>query len=289
MNHSQLRAFHAVATEASFTKAASVLRVGQPALSGHVRALEESYGVKLFRRGSREIEITPFGRELFEITQRYFAIESQARQLLTAAQGLAEGRLRVSADSPYFVIPLLAAFGRRYPKINMSVSFGNSKSILADTLNGTRDIGILPEVEPDRRLYRVPYQKDRLVAFVERGHSWAIRRSVKLDELREQTIILRETGSTTRSVFEAALSAAQCRIGHSVELGSREAVREAVAEGMGVGLVSEREIGHDARLHKLAIRGAKLDLLEYAICRSDRKDDPINKAFLQVVRSMAET
>jgi len=73
MNHSQLRAFHAVAQENSFTKAAAALQVSQPTLSGHVKALEDGYGVTLFQRGGRQVEMTEFGKSLFAVTQRYFA------------------------------------------------------------------------------------------------------------------------------------------------------------------------------------------------------------------------
>ncbi|HEY4164795.1 MAG TPA: LysR family transcriptional regulator, partial [Dongiaceae bacterium] len=101
ISQSQLRAFHAVATEGSFTKAAANLNVTQPTLSGQVRALEERYGVHLFDRRRRKIEVTDIGRQLLEITWRLFNLEIEAEQVLTAAKGLKRGHLRIGADAPY--------------------------------------------------------------------------------------------------------------------------------------------------------------------------------------------
>ncbi|HEX3063922.1 MAG TPA: LysR family transcriptional regulator, partial [Dongiaceae bacterium] len=88
MNHSQLRAFHAVASEGSFTKAANTLHVTQPTLSGQVKALEEIYGVKLFDRRGRRVAPTALGQELLVLTRRLFSLEAETEHLLSAAQGL---------------------------------------------------------------------------------------------------------------------------------------------------------------------------------------------------------
>ena len=288
MNHSQLRAFHAVASEGSFTKASAVLNVVQPTVSAHVKALEEHYGVTLFHRTSRKIEITEFGQRLLDITQRYFAVETQAKQLLTSATGLKVGRLRVGADSPYCIVPLLAQFTRKFPKVTKSVFLGNSGAVLENILSAKSDIGILPQVEQDERLHIVPYLQDRLVFFVAQDHTWSKRKRIRLHDLREQTVITRESGSTTRAVFEQTLAKHDIQLTDTFEMGSREAVREAVAAGMGVGFVGESEFGHDSRLHKLSVSGADLKVIEYAICRRDRKNDLAITEFLNIVASLAQ-
>ena len=97
MNLLHLRAFHAVATHGSFTRAAAALNVTQPTVSDQIKALESRYQVKLFERHSRRVEITELGQALFAITQRQFKLEADAEQLLATARGLAHGRLRVAA------------------------------------------------------------------------------------------------------------------------------------------------------------------------------------------------
>ena len=289
MNHSQLRAFHAVATEGSFTRAAVALRVSQPTLSGHIKALEASYDVILFHRGSRDVVMSDLGRALFEITQRHFATQSEAQSLLSAAKGLIRGRLRVGADSPFGVIPLLAAYSGRYPKVRASVMLGNSKEIMGSLLSKKIDVGIVPKVKIDARLNMVPYREDNLVVFVDRGHAWSQRRSVKLAELSEQTLVAREPGSTTRAVVEAALTRHEIEPRQIIEIGSREAVKEAVAAGLGVGVVSESEFGHDTRLHKLTLSDVRLSVVECVVCRSEQARDPAVAAFLAIAKSDAET
>ncbi|MGI9481101.1 MAG: LysR substrate-binding domain-containing protein [Hyphomicrobiales bacterium] len=288
MNHSQLRAFHAVAVEGSFTKAANALRVSQPTLSGHVKALEEGYGVELFERGGRSIQLTEFGRTLLEVTGRYFASEREAERLLATAKGLLNGRLRVGADSPYYVVPLLAQFSRRYPRVQKSLSFGNSKEVLEALFAHRCEIGIVPEIAPDDRLLAVQLKRDRLVVFVNTSHAWAKQRSVRLGDLAGQTVLLRERGSTTRAIFESALGATGVTLEDTLELGSREAIREAVAEGLGVSIVGEGELGHDDRLHKLSVRDANLNVVEFAACLHERKSIPEVSAFMELAKEAGQ-
>jgi len=283
MNHNQLRAFHAVATEGSFTRAADALHVTQPTLSAQVKALEETYGIQLFDRRGRGIATTELGRSLLEITRRYFGLEAEAEQLLAATRGLRSGHLRVGADAPQHAIPTLAAFSRKYPGIRLSLSIGNSEEVLHDLFEHRSDVAVVADVE-DARLITIPLRRDRLIAFVPRAHAWAKRRSVRAAELADRRLVLRETGSTTRHAFEAAMAAAGIAIAEILEIGSREGVREAVAAGLGVGIVSDFEFGNDPRLHPLPIEGLARDMTEYVACLADRQELRLVKAFLEVVR-----
>lgn len=287
MNHSQLRAFHAVASLGGFTKASATLRISQPTVSGHVKALEEGYGVVLFARSGRGIELTEFGRALFEITQRYFAMEGELQELLATAKGLMRGRLRVAADSPYYVLPLIAKFSRTFPGVRKAVSFGNSNTILHDLMAHNADVAMLQEIRPDPRLKIFPIRRDRLVVFVDRGHPWAQRRSVKLEELESQTIIMRESGSNTRAILERVLREHDIPLRDTLELGSREAVREGVAAGLGIGVVAGAELSEDARLHKLHVKDAKLETVVSIVCHDRKNLSPTLTAFLELATGSA--
>lgn len=284
ISYAHLRAFHAVASEGGFTRGAARLNVSQPTLSGQVRALEERYGVRLFERRGRGVEPTDLGRSLLDVTRALFAREAEAEQLLSAARGLASGQLRVGADAPYHVIPLLAAFNRRYPGVRLSITFGNSERVLHDLLERRSDVAVLPDIAADERVHAVPFRTDRLIAFVDRGHPWAGRRSVRLGELDGQRLVLREAGSTTRAVFERALRAAGHAPGEVLEIGSREAAREAVAAGLGIGIVFESEFGRDDRLHRLSLRDAALEAVEYAACLQERRPVRAVRAFFDLVQ-----
>ncbi|MCV6604125.1 MAG: LysR family transcriptional regulator, partial [Porticoccaceae bacterium] len=183
MNSNQLKVFHTVALCGSYTKAADILHLTQPTLSDHMRRLEERYGVNLFRRQGRGVVLTSLGRALQDVTRRYFNLEQEAEQLLTSASGAISGSLRLMVDSPYLLTPVLGSFCRQYPKIHLSVEFGNSEQVVQSLLELQADIGILANMEQDERFSSLAFHHDRLVAFVDRDHRWSRRRSIRLEEL----------------------------------------------------------------------------------------------------------
>jgi aminoethylphosphonate catabolism LysR family transcriptional regulator len=288
ISHSQLRAFHAVATEGSFTKAAQLLNVTQPTLSGQVRALEERFGVRLFDRRRRRIEVTDIGRNLLDITFRMFSLELEAVQVLSAARALKRGHLRIGADAPYHSVPFLSAFHRRYPDLRLSMTMGNTKSLLDDLLDQRCDVAIAANVKTDSRIFALPFRQDHFIAFVDRAHPWARRRSVKLAELAGQRLLLREPNSNTRQTFDAAIAKSSVVLGEVLEIGSREAIKEAVAAGLGVGVIAQSELGDDLRLKALPFEGTQITSTEFVACLQERKGSPLVKAFLAVVKDAAE-
>lgn len=285
ITHAQLRAFHAVASEGSFTRAAAALHVTQPTLSAQVKSLEETYGALLFDRRGRRVQATELGRQLLAVTRRYFSLETEAEQLLAATSGLRGGHLRVAADAPQHVMAALSAFNRTYPSVRLSLSIGNSDEVLHQLLDHRSDVAVIAELAPDERLFVRPLRRDRLIAFVERSHPWAQRGAIALEDLAQQRLILREIGSTTRRAFEAALARSRIQVGDILEIGSREGVREAVAAGLGVGIVSAFEFGHDERLRALDIEGGRIETVEYVACLADRRQLRLVRAFLDVVHA----
>ncbi len=284
MNHLHLRAFHAVATHGSFTRAAGALNVTQPTVSDQIKVLENRYEVKLFERHSRRVELTELGRALYEVSRRQFKLEADAEQLLLTARGLTHGRLRVAAGAPHLVIPLLGSFKRRHPGIQLALQFGNSEVVLRSLFERRCDVVVLPDIGADRRLHALPIRRDRLIAFVEGGHPWSTRRSIRLADLQAEPLVLREVGSRTRAVFEDAMARAGVVMGETLEIGSREGVREAVAAGLGIGIVSEGELGVDPRVHALAIRQIGLEVTEYAACLVERQSVRVVAAFFGLLK-----
>ncbi len=282
INHSQLRAFHAVAIHGSFTRAAEILHVTQPTISDQVRALEDRYQVRLFDRRGRRTELTDMGRALLETTRKRQELDIQAEQLLQTAHGLSRGRLRVSADSPYLLVHLLAAFKRLHPGIQFSISMDNSRDILEQLFAARCDVAVLPDIGTDPRLYAVPLVTDRIIAYVNHDHPWSQRRQISAGELSEELILLREPGSNTRKIFENAMTKAGLNTYDSLEIGSREGVREAVAAGLGVGVVTASEFGVDPRLHPLKLKLAGLEVQEFAACLKERSDERVIQGFMDL-------
>ena len=287
MNFTQLKSFHAVATAGGFTKAAKLLGVSQPALTIQVRALEETYGVSMFHRKSQGVVLTELGRKLFRVTSRIFGLVSEAEDLVAAEAALKEGHLKVGADCPYFVMDLLAEFTARYPGIRVSAEMGNTETLLQGLSDYRTDVAMLTAVALDPAYYAVPYGYQTVVVFVRRDHEWARRDSIALDELDGQPMILREPTSVTRRILEDALAGTGIAPRVVMELGSREAVREAVAAGLGAGVVLESELGQDDRLHPVAVADSALGCREYVVCLNERRNLRLVQAFLDLAAEMS--
>ena len=286
MNFTQLRAFHAVASAGGFTPGAARLGLSQPALTVQVRALEQAYGVELFRRRGQRTELTEFGREVFRQAQQLFARLDDLEQLLGAAGSLRTGRLALGADGPFAVMDLLAAFLQRYPGMRVTMRLGNATRALADLREGHTDVAVLNLIEQGNDLFSRPLLRDRLVALVKAGHEWAERTAVDLDELSAAPLILREPGSATRALLADAFAAADLVPRVALELGSREAVREAVLAGLGISVVFARELVPDPRLQSLAIRGGDLGATVSLVCLAERRELRAVAAFFDVAHEV---
>lgn len=287
INIAQLRAFHAVAMEGGFTKAARVLNVTQPTLSQEVKALEETHGVRLLDRSKRGVQTTAVGEALLAAARRLFAAEQEALHLLTGAHQLEGGALAIGADSPMHAMPLLAEFSRRHPAPKVTVAMGNSAALLAGLEDSRLDVAVLADAPGDSRLYVMPLRRDPICALVAVGHPLARRRAVKLAELAGERLLLREPGSMTRRLIEQALNEAEVEGAARLEIATREAVVEATAQGLGVGFISAAEFAGDRRVVLLPLAGARVEMDEYVVCLRDRRRLGVVRAFLEVAKDMA--
>ena len=236
ISYSGLAAFHAVAEAESFTGAARARHVSQPTLSTQVRSLEESYGVRLFDRIGRQTRLTPLGQNLFVITSRLFAAQDEAQALLAGTRTLQRGHLRIAADSATHVMASLARMRAKYPGLTFSLTIGNSSEVVSQIMDFAVDVAITARPISDPQIHVVKLRSDVLVAFVASDHRLAAHRSIPIEAFSGEDVVLRERGSITREVFETRLSGAGIRPANLLEVQSREAVREAVAAGFGIGI-----------------------------------------------------
>jgi aminoethylphosphonate catabolism LysR family transcriptional regulator len=283
MRLTQLRSFHAVATEGSFTRAAESLHVSQPTVTTQVGQLEELYKVELFHRTGRRVRPTEIGERLLHLSRQIFGLESEAVQLLRDAGELRSGHLRVAAVGPSHVTQMLVAFNQRYPGVKVSVSTGNSQDVLDRLLDYSADVGVLAQVFKDKRFVSVPYSEHPVVVFCSSTHRFAHRRSIRTAELQGERLILREPGSTTRKAIESALRAAQVEPEVVMEVASREIIREAVAQGVGVAAVSEVEYVPGPGLHAVRISDAQVRTYAHVVCLAERRDTRMVRTFFDVI------
>ena len=280
---SGLRAFHAVALAESFTRAARARRVSQPTLSAQVRALEDAYGIRLFDRVGRTVRLTSLGQSLFVITTRLIAAEDEASDLLAGTKALTRGHLRLAADSASHLLAVLARFKEEHPGLTFSLTIGNSSEVLEQVSSYAADVAITAKQTSDPRIHSIRLRTDLLVGFVPTAHPWAKRRKVPIRDVAGQPLVLRERGSVTREVFEGRLAQAGIRPGALLEVQSREAVREAVAAGFGLGIVFDGEFRPGEGLRKVVLTGADLAVAEYAICLEERRRIPLVRSFLEAL------
>jgi LysR family transcriptional regulator, low CO2-responsive transcriptional regulator len=286
MRHTQLRSFHAVAQRQSFTAAARELGVSQPTITTQVKSLEQEFGVELFVRRGRRIELTETGGGLLAITRRLFADEKEAADFLNETRGLRTGHLRVGAVGPYHVTDMLAAFNARHPGLYVSVTVANSRDTLRDLLDYRTDVAVLAHVDPDPRLVAIPYRRHRVVAFCHVDHPFARRRGIRARDMEGQRLIVREAGSTTRLAFEQAMTQAGVRPKVVMEIGSRESIREAVAKGIGLGVVSEAEFIPDPRIRALPVTDAEIYTYAHVVHLRERQNARLVRAFLDVLAGL---
>lgn len=285
MRHVQLRAFHQVALLGSFSRAAEALHVTQPAISDQIRRLEQDYDILLFNRAKRQVTLTPSGEELLALTRRLFDAEDQAHQLLSENRALQGGTLRIVADSAAHVLRILAAFRARHPGVRVTIRAGNSLEVMEALHAFEADLGVIGEVPEGETFDHVRLNATPIVAFMAQSHPLAQRPWLSLADLPGQALVLRERGSKTRTKLEQAAALAGVTLDAAIEAEGREAVREIVASGAGLGFVSGAEFIPDARLVAVPLQGGEVLMMQEAlICLRERRGGKLVRAFMQLAR-----
>lgn len=285
MNLVQMRSFHAVALTGSFVAASRMLLVSQPTITTQVKTLEETYGVELFCRHGRGVQLTESGRMLFEITRQTMSSLQDAVEFLKETKGLRAGHLRIAAVGSQQVSSVLPEFHRRYPQIRITVEFGNSTAVEQSILDYRADVGFLVQLHDRRRFHRIRYSQPEIVVLVNRTHPWKNRKTVRIQELAGQPLVMREKGSETRRVLEEAAQKAKVKLTPVMEIRSREGVLAAVAGAVGIGCASEEEIG-PYPLHTVHVSNAEMHTSIDIACLLERRDARLHRAFFEVAEAV---
>lgn len=244
---SGLRTFVAVAEMRSFAGAAHALGVSQPTVSVQLAALEEACGVLLLNRRPN-LELTEAGAELF--VRARLAV-GRVEEFASSAKDLRQmqrGSLRVGMSTPQSALPIIAAFMKTYPAVTVATTIGNTAELLDQVARSRIDVGVMTLIEPPSSFACVPVASPRLMICLLADDPLAQRPVLHPHDISERLFLLREAGSMTRAVVEACFAAEGVPLNVSLVLASREAVKEAVAAGMGLGAVFENELGDDRRL-----------------------------------------
>jgi DNA-binding transcriptional LysR family regulator len=270
MNSDQLphlETFAKAAELSSFTGAAQALDLTQAAVSQRVQALEQTLGVPLFRRQGGRVLLTEAGQRLYLFAQRILALHREARQEVTGRPAPLVGELSLAASSvpgEHLLPALLAAFRRKHPHVQVRAIVTDSRAVLHQVEHGQVHLGLVGGKEDNPYLEYRCFACDTMVLVVPPDHPWGRRRRVSLHELGRYPLILREAGSGSRWCLEQALA----RAGKSLldmqvalELGSNEAIKEAVLQGLGLAILSSQAVAKElqaGKLHAVQVTGLPL-------------------------------
>jgi len=253
MEDHKLKVFCTVAETRSFSKASEIIHLTQPAVSLQIQALEEVYETKLFDRTSSNVMLTPAGEILYKYAKEILSLFADAEKDIGEITGLVKGSISVGASSTIgnYVLPaVIADFKRKNPKIKIHLLVGNTKRVVEFLNAGNIDLGF---VEGEVTKYKIRTEKlisDELGMIVPSTHPWARKKEVSILDVMKEPFIFREEGSGTRQVIEKYLqkrgiSPQKMKI--TTILGSTEAIKDAVENGVGLSIVSKWAVRKERR------------------------------------------
>ncbi|MDI6745141.1 MAG: selenium metabolism-associated LysR family transcriptional regulator [Thermodesulfovibrionales bacterium] len=253
MEDHKLKVFRIVAETKSFSKASAIIRLTQPAVSLLIRALEETYETKLFDRANNTVTLTPAGEMLYKYAKEILNLYATAENNIGEITGFMKGGISVGASSTignYLLPSVIADFRKTHPKIKVHLLVGNTKRVVDLLDAGNIDIGLVEGDVARQKMIVDRIVTDELALIVPPLHPLAKKRSVSIFETTKEPFIFREEGSGTRKVIEkyfGKYNITPQNMMISMVLGSTEAIKESVENGMGIAIVSRWEVRKESK------------------------------------------
>jgi len=281
----QLRSFESVARLKSFSRAAEELHVTQPTISKQIRLLHEEVGLPLLEQIGKKIFLTEAGEQLYSTCADWIDTWGRFEQIIANLKGLKQGRLRIAAvTTTHFFMPrLLGPFCAKYPGIDVALEVVN-RSRLLERLAGNMDdlyvMGVPPE---DPNIQCEPFLENLLVVLAPRNHALAYRTHVPFADLANEPFIMRERGSGTRLTVDRMLQERNVSVKIKMEIGSNEGVKQAVAGGLGLSILSQSTLLPDLGSEDvvmLNVEGFPIKRSWYLVRQRDKPLSVVAQAFL---------
>jgi DNA-binding transcriptional LysR family regulator len=250
----QLETFATVARLQSFTKAAEALHLTQPAVSIQIRQIVETIGLPLFEQTGREIALTAAGEELLSTVRNLDDAWNRFESAIGALKGMKRGKLRVAlvTTAKYFLPRMLGAFCQRYPEIDIELEIANREKIVARLRSNQDDLYIMSYPPEDVDIVSNAFLDNEYVVLAPAAH-WGVGKKLVLQDLADEPFLLRENGSGSRHVIDQHLQHSGVRLKVRLSLASNEAIRELVASGMGLSVLSRHALGEAPENEGLAL------------------------------------
>jgi DNA-binding transcriptional LysR family regulator len=244
MEDHKLKVFCTVAETKSFSKTSEIIHLTQPAVSLQIQALEEIYETKLFDRSSSTVTLTPAGEVLYKYAKEILALYATAEKVIGKLTGLVKGSITIGACSNignYLLPSVITDFGKTHLKTKIQLLVSNTKRVVELLNSGNIDIGIVEGDVVRQKMVVKKLISDELLLIVSPNHPWAKKKEVSISDLTKEPFIFREAGSGTRQMMEKFLSRHGITpqdMKVSIVLGSTEAIKDAVENGLGVSIIS---------------------------------------------------
>ncbi len=288
----QLEIFEAIARLGSFTRAAEELHLTQPTVSMQMKKLTDTVGAPLVEQVGKKVLLTEDGRELSQATREIFAILDRFTMSVAERQGLEKGRLKLMAitTASYFAPRLLGDFARQHPGIDVSLHVTNKEQVLASMADNLDDLYLLGTPPEEIDVVATPIMDNPIVVLAAPDHPLARKKHLTLRQLAQEPWIMREAGSGTRKAIERLFHQHGLEIRPRLELGSNEAIKQAILAGLGISALS----GHALTLHQpgqfavLDAEGFPIQRHWYAIYPAGRQISVVARAFLDFLLSKRE-
>jgi DNA-binding transcriptional LysR family regulator len=289
----KIRVFQAVATHLSFSRAAQELSLSQPGVSFHIKALEKEYGAELFERVGKRLYLTDAGRTLAGYAQRLSLLEEEARVAVQELKGLESGVLVVGASATigiYLLPEVVGEFRKRHPGIKVSLRVGNKRHTIERLLHNELDFGLVAGPVTEPALVPEPYLDDELVVIVSPTHRFARAPIVYPGELRREPFLVREPGSGTQELMEERLSHLGIEPADTMQLGSTEAIKQAVAADLGISIASRYSVEAELASGRLCAANVPALMMQRRLLLLHHKDKRLSKtavAFRLLLQELA--
>lgn len=271
LNLHLLRMFAAVVRTGSFSRAAELLNISQPAISKGVRDFELQVGCRLLNRSPKGVVPTAEGLALSQHAETLFAVERAAEEELSALRGLHNGSLRIGASTTiaaYMIARYLGAFHRAYPGVDLHLVSANTRDIAEQMAAQDLDIGLVEGPVEERSVIAEPWRTDVMKLVVAPDHAFAAaNQPIDPKQLDNEVLIVREFGSGTREVVTQALAAHDIEPLRTLEIGSTAAIKQVVAAGLGVSILSAIAVRGQIQLGQLKTVAMRDVKIERTLCR----------------------
>lgn len=288
MEDFRLKVFYAVAKNKSFTKAADELFITQPAITKHIKLLEETLGVRLFDRRNHVIKLTIAGEVLHRYALEIFQLYEDARGELSELKQEHKGRFRLGASTTiaqYLLSPVIASFFEKYPDLDLSLLNGNTEIIENAILANDIDLGIVEGKKHHSSIKYIDFIEDELVAVVHTNSRFAGKDSITKDELKDIPLVLRERGSGTLDVLESMFKANGIKrrdLKVIMHLGSTESIKSFLEYSNSMSFMSSRAVAKEVsrgEMKVIDVQGLKL-LRKFSFIHLHGKPNKFSSEFI---------